>query len=416
MGRLIKVCHVIRRFVPSEWGGIESVVLHLSKELHNRGISSSILTTKMLSQVDRETIEGVAVRRYNYCFPWFFLSQQAKNQMAYKGGSPMSLSLLWALLREKDLSIIHTHSQLRLGGIARFVARWRSIPYVVSLHSGRKTLPDSCSREMMQPFENKFEWGKIFGFLLGSRRTLKDADAIICVGRDEYDLMLRQYPKKRVEYFPNGVLAREFEGGDPSLFREKYDLTEADKLLLCVSRIDPQKNQVLLIKAFAQFAHTHPEYRLALVGPITVEQYYHEIQHLITKLGIEDKVLLIPGYAPGNPLLASAFKAAECFVLPSKNEPFGIVVLEAWAAGTPVIASKVGGLPGFATDGRDILFFDENNEGLLVERMETLHQNPELRETLVANGRAEVRQYSWETLSARLVELYDSLIDEKERG
>ena len=73
-------------------------------------------------------------------------------------------------------------------------------------------------------------------------------------------------------------------------------------------------------------------------------------------------------------------KGATIFALPSHNEPFGIVVLEAWAAGIPVIASRVGGIPGFTHQGDDILLFPDGDKAALINpNLEQLARDPSLR-------------------------------------
>jgi glycosyltransferase involved in cell wall biosynthesis len=267
-------------------------------------------------------------------------------------------------------------------------------------------MPEAHAARMRQPFQSKWEWGKLFGWLLGARRTLQDANAIICVGRDEYEAMRTAFPDKPVFYLPNGVEINRFKQGDASLFRNKYGIASNERLVLCVSRIDYQKNQVLLVRSFARFAKKHPDYKLVLIGPINVESYHQEIVQTASDLGIADRLLLIPGLEPGDPLLASAYRAADCFVLPSKMEPFGIVILEAWAAGLPVIASNVGGIPGFTHDGQDILLFPSEDEAALVDRLERLATEPSLRAALIEGGRATVQAYSWEAIADQLLAIY----------
>ncbi|NQZ58084.1 MAG: glycosyltransferase family 4 protein, partial [Lentisphaeraceae bacterium] len=234
---ITKVCHVVRRFVKEKWGGTESVVYYLADQYEQKGVKSPILTTSMFSKKGLQEFGRVAVYRFAYFLPWLGLNNDAKEKLREKGGSPISFSLLKFLWSQKDCSIIHTHTAHRLGGIARTVARLREIPYVVSLHGGCLTLPDEQAEAMQEPFKGKFEWGKVFGLLFGSRKVLSDADAIICVGRDEYELMQQRYPNKRVYYQPNGVSTSFFAEAKAKAFRDKYDIPFSEKIILCISRI-----------------------------------------------------------------------------------------------------------------------------------------------------------------------------------
>ncbi len=402
----MKIAHVMRRFNLNRWGGTESVVWNISKQLNAREIPSIIFCTDMFCQCGEQVVDGVTVRRHRFVFPWFGLSQDSKHKMELKGGSPLSLCMFWALLREPNLSLIHTHVQHRLGGIARTVARLRGIPYVVSIHGGYLTMPEDHSAKMQEPFKNKWEWGKLFGWFFGARKTLDDANAIVCVGKDEYEAMQKKYPNKPIFYVPNGVNREIFQSADASLFRNKFGIDETEKIILCVSRIDFQKNQVLLVRAFASFVERHPSYKLVLIGPINVEDYHKEILATAKELGVEDHLLIVPGFSPEDPLLPSAYRAASMFVLPSRMEPFGIVILEAWAAGIPVIASNVGGIPGFTTQGKDVLLYENGNQEQLVDCMERIAQDPFLSHQLVLGGAEAVRSYSWESVADQILQIY----------
>ena len=116
--------------------------------------------------------------------------------------------------------------------------------------------------------------------------------------------------------------------------------------------------------------------------------------------------MLIPGLAPHDPLLAGAYKGAAIFALPSHNEPFGIVVLEAWAAGVPVVASRVGGIPGFTHDGEDVLLFPNDDERALLACLERLAADQELRHRLIAAGSEQVGQYDWPQIAEQWLEVY----------
>ncbi len=415
---LRSVAHVMRRFTKAKWGGTETVVHNMARHLESKGVTSPIYCTSMLDQPGKEIVDGVALTRHRYTFPWWGLSEEDRHQLELKGGSPVAPGIFTSLLKQPDLDLIHTHVQLRLGGMARTAARLRGIPYVVSIHGGMLTTPQQQIDQMKAPFEGKLEWGKVFGAAFGSRSVLKDASAIICVGADEQKLMQEKFPNIPVKYIPNGVHVSHYRSKTPDAFRQHVgtDLLPPDApYVLCVSRIDYQKNQLLLIKAFAAFSRSHPEHRLVLIGPVTVEAYEKEIRKTALAEGIENRLILIPGFPPGDPLLVSAFAGTEMFVLPTDHEPFGIVILEAWAAGIPVIASRVGGIPGFTTHEKNILLTPPKDADALAETMSRLSDHPDLRNQLKQAGQTEVESYDWSTIGDRTLDLYTELV-EQNRG
>lgn len=407
----MKIIQVPRRFVAGEWGGTETTILQTSRALRAAGHEVEIFTSLALSDQRRERLQGVPIRRFSYTYPFWGLSAQDKKDMDKKGGNLLSLSLLWALWREPGVDILHAHTGKRLGGSVRSVARRRGLPYVVTLHGGFFAVPGAEMEQMLAPIRRTFEWGRPFGALLGSRRVLQDASAVICVGEDEYRAAVAQLPGRRVELLPNGVDCAGFAQGDGAAFRAAYGLAEEKRLILCVSRIDYQKNQIGLVEAMPQVLARRPEAHLVLLGPVTVESYQQRLQARVRELGLEAQVTWIPGLRADDPLLAGAYHAAEVFCLPSLHEPFGIVILEAWAAGRPVVASRVGGIPSFTRDGEDILHTTPGDSGSLAASLLLLLDQPELARRLAAAGQAKARRdYDWSRISERLLALYRDLI------
>ncbi len=406
----MKIIQVPRRFVPSEWGGTETTILQTSRALRARNHDVRIFTSLALSDRRRETIQSVPVRRFTYTYPFIGLSAQDREDMDKKGGNMLSLSLLWALAREPGVDLIHAHTGKRVGGIVRTAARLRGIPYVVTLHGGFFEVPKGEMDQMLAPIQNRFEWGRAFGALLGSRRTLEDAAALVCVGGDEYEAAKKQLPNQRVELLPNGVDYAFFSRGDGEAFRAAYEIPADRRIVLCVSRIDYQKNQIGLVEAIAGVASKHASVHLVLLGPVTVASYHQQLLAKVRELGLEQRVTLIPGLESDDPLLTGAFHAADIFCLPSLHEPFGIVILEAWAAGLPVVASRIGGIPSFTRDGDDVLHTEPGDTGDLGQRLVELLEKPELAARLAASGREKARRdYDWSTISGRLLSLYEDV-------
>jgi len=410
----MKIIQVPRRFVASEWGGTETTILQTSRALREKGHDVRIFTSLALSDKRREAIQDVPVRRFSYTYPFFGLSAQDREDMDKKGGNLLSLPLLWSLLCEPGVDLLHAHTGKRVGGTVRTAARMRDIPYVVTLHGGFFEVPKGEMDQMLAPIENRFEWGRAFGALLGSRRVLEDASALVCVGGDEYEAAKRQLPNQRVKLLPNGVDCAFFAEGDGDAFRAAYEIPTDRRIILCVSRIDYQKNQIGLVDAIAGIIPRHPSLHLVMLGPVTVASYHQRLLARVRELGLEQRTTIIPGLRSNDPLLAAAFHAADLFCLPSLHEPFGIVILEAWAAGLPVVASRVGGIPSFTLDGEDILHAKAGDAGELGRCLEQLLEMPELAARLAAQGREKARHdYDWTTISDRLLKLYEDVAERK---
>jgi glycosyltransferase involved in cell wall biosynthesis len=412
----MKIIQVPRRFVADAWGGTETTILETSRALRRLGDEVQIFTSLALSETGREDIGGVPVRRFRYRYPFLGLSPQARADMDSKGGNLLSLSLLWALLREPGVDLFHAHSGKRLGAAVRTAARWRGIPYVVTLHGGHFVVPEGEMGQMLAPLAGTFEWGRVAGMLLGSRRVLEDADAVLCVGADELEAARRALPGQRVELMPNGVDAAAFAEGDGAAFRAAHAIPPERRILLCISRIDYQKNQLALVDALAGLLPTHPDLHLVLIGPVTVRGYHQRLITAVRERALDERTTLVPGLRADDPMLKNALHAAEVFCLPSLHEPFGIVILEAWAAGLPVVASRIGGIPSFTRDGIDLLHSDPADADSLAAAVGRLLDEPGLaRRLALAGGDKARREYDWRVISERLRAFYGELIADHRR-
>jgi len=406
----MKILALPRRFVRHEWGGTETVVLETGRRLRARGHDLRIWTPAVFSDVEHEILEGVPVRRFPYSYPVLGLSREGRLHMDKKGGNLFSFAMMRALGREPGLDLLHLHTMKRLGGIARREARRRGIPYVVTLHGGWLDMPACEHEELVSPLKHTLEWGKVLGLWVGSNRVLEDADAILCVGRRETEQVRERHPGKRVLHLPNGVDTARFARGSGERFRRARGLPRAARVILVMGRIDPQKNQLGAVTALARVVREEPAAHLVLAGPVTNPAYLEKLQRRVAELGLVEHVTLIEGLPPLSQELVDAFHAADCFLLPSIHEPFGIVILEAWAAGRPVAAARVGGVPSFVEDGRNGLLFPPGDEAAMAGAVLRLLREPTLAAALARAGQERAReQYDWERVTDLLLEVYEEV-------
>lgn len=409
----MKTIHIPRRFVQSHWGGTETVILQTCRELAARGHDTKIMTSMALSNTRHEEIEKIQVERFSYTYPYLGLSKEAKKQLDQKGGNLFSFSLMKALKSEPDVDLLHLHTAKRVGGIVRYIAAKRRIPYVVSVHGGLLDIPTEEEATFTQPTKGKLEWGKALGAWVGSRRVFDDAAAILCLGQEEFRLLKERYPRQRVVQFPNGVDTKRFATGDGNGFREKHAIPFDAKVILVMGRIDPQKNQLLAVNAFQKILDRNPKAHLLLIGHVTNDQYHAKVNALINEHKLVDHTTLIPGVSAATTDLQDAFHAADIFMLPSIHEPFGIVILEAWAAGLPVVASRVGGIPSFVEHEVDGMLVSSGSEDELSESVDRVLKQEEFATQLADHGKAKAnREYSWATITDKLTQVYEEVIHE----
>ena len=175
-------------------------------------------------------------------------------------------------------------------------------------------------------------------------------------------------------------------GVEPALF----DLTNhPEPLILCVSTLHPHKNIERLIDAFALFHPRHPEYTLVLAG---MRGFHTQaVESRIAGHQLQSKITLT-GWIP-RPEILALYARAQFAVFPSTFEGFGIPVVEALAAGVPLITSDIRPMKDIAQGAA--LLFPPNDTQALLAAMEAYAASPALRAANVARGRPLARNYSW---------------------
>ena len=397
----MKIAHVVRRFTFAEWGGTESVVWNIAKQQKAQGLQPEILCTAALDKIGTEVIEGITIRRFPCFYPYFPMPEKDRLALDKKGGNPFSPELMKALQKGK-FDIFHIHAGGRLANYTLRLAKKISVPALMSLHGGSCAIPQQEMELMLKPLKHKFSYGGIVDRLCRMRKTPESqADVLLALSREEVEKLKKRYPEKQVELFPNGILHRELP--EAGVFRKKYNIPDDKKLLLCISRIDYQKNQKILLELLKKYDDTH----LLLIGPVTAQWYLDEILTEAENADTKKRLTIIPGLPPDSIELLKALKTAYCFILPSRHEPFGIAALEALDAGLPLIASAVGGLRDFLFDGENALLFEDNNVDSLLKAYNRLDS---LREQIIAGGRVTAAEYNWQSISAKLTDIYRRLL------
>ncbi len=413
----MRVAHLLRKYNPAEWGGTETVIQQLFDGLRREGVDSVVYCPRLPDDAkphaqtvpDPLVNAGCTVKRFNACVPIWGISDEQRRQMIAVGGNLMSFDLirsLWAAHQD----VIHSHALGRIGGIGLTIARKKRIPFVVTVHGGAYDLPDALRKSFNTPQARGFEWGKPFGLLLRSRHVLTEADAIITCNPREAELIARRHPDRRVIVQPHGVRAELYEVDHRARARAAFPRIVGRTVLLSLGRIDPVKNQRFLIDQVPELVRRHPGMLLVLAGACTDEAYGAEINQVIAQNNLSQHVLLTGKLPPADPRLIGLMQEAKVALLQSISETFGLVILEAWAAGTPAVSSRTSGASALIEHGRNGWLFD-------LEKPETFHHalnaallNPEARQRVTAAARQRVvADFDTRVLAGRMKRLYEDL-------
>ncbi len=412
------VAYLLRKYNPREWGGTETAVKLLLDGVKAREVTPTIFAprTEDFPRSDPFTDSGYRVRQFGAFVPVAGISPQQRRQLVSIGGNLLSFSLPWMLWRAPGLSLIHTQTLGRLAGSALRVAAVRRIPFVVTIHGGVLDLSEQVREKLLEPLRGGTEWGKLFGFLVKSRRVLEDADAVVTCNETEAALLREKYPAQRIIVQPHGVSLRAFQEDRVAAAEEAYPRIRGKRLLLCLGRIDPVKNQRWLVAESAAIFRRHPDAFLVFAGSVTDEPYGEALRRDIERAGVEDRVLLTGGLPPGDPRLIGLLQKADALLSPSLSETFGLVFLEAWAANTTVIASRTSGACALIEEGRNGRLFDLSQPAGLHAAVDEALREDGARVSFANAGRGLVEaKYDLHVLAGRMRDLYDELIERKRR-
>ena len=425
----MRIAHVLRRLSFDDWGGTEQVVWNLAKAQRAAGHEVRLFATTALwrfsatkntestkslcplcslwqkNEPRTETVEGIEILRFRPVYPWWPMPKNLVAELDRKGGNPFVPGLGKALVEWRP-DVIHCHAMARIAELclrtaAKLSHESRTTKTVISLHGGGANVPTVEAKSLKAPTRGRLPWGKLLDYAFGwTRRVPEDFGGIVCVGEDEYERYRAKHP--HVMFLPNGVDTALFGGQVATADKPDHPTTQPPNHLtiLCVARIDRQKNQMALVEHLSR----HPGRKLRLVGPVTQPDYREELERRAAELGVADRVAFVGALKPGSPELLAEYRAADIFVLASRHEPFGIVVLEAWAAGLPVAASDVGGLGRLcAAHPRAAAVFAPGDSAALDAAVDKAFAE---RAEMSAAGVAAAHEYDWAVLAARLVDFY----------
>jgi D-inositol-3-phosphate glycosyltransferase len=248
--------------------------------------------------------------------------------------------------------------------------------------------------------------------VIGEEQVVAEADRLVANTDVEAAELVKLYDAapEKVLTIPPGVDLERFTPGDRGAARVALGLRADEVVLAFVGRIQPLKAPDVLLRAAAELLVRDPSLRSRLVvlvvgGPSGsgLEQP-RALQLLAEELRIDDVVRFLPPLAGG--ALADVYRAADVVAVPSHNESFGLVALEAQACGTPVVAAAVGGLPVAVRHGVSGLLVNGHDPEEWARVLGSVALDAGWREELAGNAVGHARRFSWERTTDTLLAAY----------
>ncbi|MCI4368873.1 MAG: glycosyltransferase family 4 protein [Thermoplasmata archaeon] len=390
----MEIAQLSTRFPPGP-GGVERHVYEVAKRLAKRGHKVTVYTSDLYREI-----------------PWQKLDPSIPRTLGVEGFTVKRLPV-WTLpgelhypffrgldkvLKEDAPELLHAHTYgTNHASVAARHARSSRVPLVLSAHYHPIwSIYGGWVRHRLRGFYDRALAG----------RVVRSAARVIVQSQEEERLMrVNHFQIPKVERIPPGYSALPDPPPGEHPFATRLGIS--GPFALFVGRLASNKGLLPLIDAFENVARHDPTAELVLVGEDGGMRA--AVYARLKERGLENRVRLT-GYLEDEALLASAFREARLFVLPSEYEAFGLVLLEALAQGTPVIASRVGGIPEFVPDKEAGLLVPPLDAVALSRAMLELWDDPARRTALGRYGREHVvPMYTWERLVDRLEALYEEV-------
>ncbi|HEV7209104.1 MAG TPA: D-inositol-3-phosphate glycosyltransferase [Mycobacteriales bacterium] len=387
-------------------GGMNVYVVELARRLAEAGTQVEIFTRATSSDVPMICVPapGVTVRSVT-AGPYEGLS---------KADLPAQLcAFTAAVLRAEAMhepgyyDLVHSHYWL--SGQVGYVAaeRW-GIPLVHTAHTlGKVKNAALAEGDDVEPLAR----------LVGEEQVVAAADRLLASTVEEAGELVDLYDAdpERVSVVPPGVDLEVFRPGEASTARTRLGVPPDGVLLAFAGRIQPLKAPDVLLRAAAGLLARDPALRGRLVvaivgGPSgTGLRHPEHLQRLATELGITDVVRFVPPLPA--PELAQIYRAADLVVVPSYNESFGLVALEAQACGTPVVAAAVGGLRTAVADGVSGVLVDGHHPAGWVQVLSDLIGDRPRRRRLGAGALRHAAGFGWSATAGGVSAVYDEAVE-----
>jgi D-inositol-3-phosphate glycosyltransferase len=389
-------------------GGMNVYIVEVSRRLAARGIAVDVFTRATSSDLPPvvEMSPGVTVRHVS-AGPFEGLGkEELPGQLC---------AFTAAVLREEAqhepgfYDVVHSHYWLsgQVGWLAS--DRW-NVPLVHTAHTLAKVKNAALAAgDRPEPRAR----------VIGEEQVVAEADRLVANTTEEARQLVDHYgaDPDRTLVVPPGVDLDRFAPGDRRAARRAVGVPADALLLLFVGRIQPLKAPDVVLHAAARMLADEPALRARLrvdvIGAPSGSglEAPRQLQELAARLGLADVVRFLPPQPPER--LAEHYRAADVTVVPSHNESFGLVALEAQACGTPVVAAAVGGLRTAVRDGVSGVLVDGHRPAGYAAAVRAVLGR---RELLGAGARRHASQFSWERTADSLVAAYTSAAEELARA
>jgi phosphatidylinositol alpha-mannosyltransferase len=363
-------------------GGVTQHVAHLAEQFIAQGHEVHIVAPSSDDETEPMASVEAPVHRIGRV-----VSVPANGSVARITLSLRSYLQAKRLLQEEQFELIHLHEPM-MPALPLTVLRHSSSINIGTFHAFRNTpLAYFYSKPILRPFFRKLH-GRI---------------AVSSAARD----FVGEYFPSDYRIIPNGIDFRRFNQPYPPLER----FTDDRPTVLFVGRLEKRKGLRYLLRAWPLVLDRVPDARLVVVGRGRPLEGY---RRFAARQGWSEDDVVFAGYVSAEDL-PRYYQWCDVFCAPNTGqESFGIVLLEAMAAGAPIVASDIPGYRDVITHGEQGLLVERQNSEALADAMLRLLADPQLRARMRQAGQRTARGYDWPRVAAQVLEYYDEVLERRD--
>ena len=295
-----------------------------------------------------------------------------------------------------EYDLIHSHYWLS-GWVGRRIQRWWDVPHVIMFHT-LGALKNAIGVGANEPALR----------IMAERELVRDCHRIIAAtekGKEELVSYYGSSPEK-ISVIPCGVNLDLFRHLDKKEARRNLGFN-GDNIILFVGRIDPLKGVDKLLMALPKLDTRHNLKLLVIGGDEDSQPEVERLQRLSRSLHIQDSVTFA-GIVDQREL-PFYYSAADVCVIPSYYESFGLVALESLACGTPIVATRVGGMESVINQGQNGYMVEDNAPVRLADSISSLLSQQEVNIKSADSIRASVNGFSWSNIAEAIIPEYSAI-------
>ncbi len=392
-------------------GGMNVYIVELAKRLAAINIEVEIFTRATTGALPPtvELAPGVLVRHVD-AGPYEGLAKEElpAQLCAFTHGVMQA----WAGHRPGYYDLVHSHYWLS-GHVGWLAAERWGTPLVHAMHTMAKVKNAALAAgDTPEPTAR----------VIGETQIVRAADRLIANTSEEADELVRHYEADagKVAVVHPGVNLDRFRPADGrAAARHRLGLPQDALIPLFAGRIQPLKAPDVLLRAVGVLLEERPELRSRIVVPVVGGPSGsglakpEGLQKLAARLGIADVVRFQPPV--GQEQLADWFRAASVLVMPSYSESFGLVAIEAQAAGTPVLAAAVGGLPVAVREGVTGFLVNGHEPAHYARVLRDFADSPQLVDRMGAAAARHAESFGWGTAASATADVYTAAVHDHRR-